>query len=75
VVYPSVQSHGYGLCVAIHPRAMNKLQLKKVLQCKLIKTLKNDGENKFSLYNEKNCIVENGSKSFELKDIKNKNFA
>lgn len=69
VVYPSVQSHGYGLCVAIHPKAINKLQLKKVLQCRLTKTLKSDGENNFSLHNEKHCLVENGAKTFELKAI------
>lgn len=69
VVYPSVQSKGYGLCVAIHPRAMNKLKLTKVLQCKLTKTVREDGENDFKLSNEKNCLVEDGAKTFELKDI------
>ncbi len=71
VVYPSVQSKGYGLCVAIHPRAMNKLKLTKVLQCKLTKTLREDGENNFQLMNEKNCLVEDGAETFELKEIEN----
>ncbi len=69
VVYPSVQSKGYGLCVAIHPRAMNKLKLTKVLQCKLTKTVREDGENNFQLLNEKHCLVEDGAETFELKDI------
>lgn len=69
VVYPSVQSKGYGLCVAIHPRSMCKLKLIKVLQCKLTKTVGEDGENIFQLSNEKNCLVEDGSKTFKLKKI------
>lgn len=69
IVYPSVQSKGYGLCVAIHPRAMNKLKLTKVLQCKLTKTVGEDGENNFQLLNEKHCLVEDGAETFELKDI------
>ena len=69
VVYPSVQSSGYGLCVAIHPNAVSKLELTKVLQCKLTKTLGEDNENHFLMQNEKNCLVESGSKTFELKDI------
>ncbi|GAA3523818.1 hypothetical protein GCM10022393_43340 [Aquimarina addita] len=69
VVYPSIQSKGYGLCVAIHPRAMNKLKLTKVLQCKLTKKVGEDGENNFQLLNEKHCIVEDGAETFELKKI------
>ncbi|MEL0457622.1 hypothetical protein WJN01_15405 [Flavobacteriaceae bacterium SZ-1-7] len=69
VVYPSVQSKGYGLCVAIHPRAMSKLKLTKVLQCKLTKTVREDGENDFQLLNEKHCLVEDGAETFELKEI------
>ncbi|MGO4913833.1 hypothetical protein [Leeuwenhoekiella sp. W20_SRS_FM14] len=69
VVYPSVQSKGYGLCVAIHPRAMSKLKLTKVLQCKLTKTVGEDGENDFQLLNEKHCLVEDGAETFELKEI------
>ncbi|MFD1015746.1 hypothetical protein [Winogradskyella rapida] len=69
ILYPSVQSKGYGLCVAIHPRAMNKLKLTKVLQCKLTKTVREDGENNFELSNEKHCLVEDGAETFELKNI------
>lgn len=69
VIYPSVQSQGYGLCVAIHPRAIHKLQLIKVLQCKITKTLKEDNENHFLLSNEKNCIVEENSETFKLQKI------
>jgi len=69
IVYPSVQSKGYGLCVAIHPRAMNKLKLTKVLQCKLTKKVGEEGENNFQLLNEKHCIVEDGAETFELKEI------
>ena len=69
VIYPSVQSSGYGLCVAIHPRSMNKLRLIKVLQSKISKSVSEDGENKFLIDNEKNCIVEVGAKKFELKEI------
>lgn len=69
IVYPSVQAKGYGLCVAIHPRAMSKLKPIKVLQCKILKTQDEKGENNFKLYNEKNCIVEDGAVTFELKDI------
>lgn len=75
IIYPSVQSDGYGLCVAIHPRAMKKLRLIKVLQCKLTKTLDEDGETKILLENEKNCIVENGADLFDLKEITNENGA
>jgi len=66
VIYPSVQSDGYGLCVAIHPRAMHKLKLIKVLQCKITKTLGADNENHFLLENEKNCLVEDKSETFKL---------
>jgi len=69
IIYPSVQSKGYGLCVAIHPRAMTKLKLTKVLQCKLTKTIRENGENNFQLLNEKHCLVEDGAEIFELKNI------
>jgi len=69
ILYPSVQSKGYGLCVAIDPRAMNKLKLTKVLQCKLTKAVGADGENNFQLSNEKNCLVEDGAETFELEEI------
>lgn len=69
VIYPSVQSKGYGLCVAIHPRAMQKLKLIKVLQCKITKTLQNNNENHFLLSNEKNCIVGDNAETFKLNII------
>ncbi|MCC5919751.1 MAG: hypothetical protein LAT68_00025 [Cyclobacteriaceae bacterium] len=69
VVYPSVQAKGYGLCVAIHPRAMSKLKLTKVLQCKLTKTVEENGENNFQLLNEKHCLVDDGAETFELNEI------
>ena len=69
IIYPSVQAKGYGLCVAIHPRAMSKLRLAKVLQCKLTKTFGEDGENHFILENEKNCLVEDGATEFKLNEI------
>lgn len=69
VIYPSVQSKGYGLCVAIHPRSMNKLRPIKILQSKISKSILEDGENHFLIDNEKNCIVEVGAEKFELKKI------
>ncbi|GLU45106.1 hypothetical protein Musp01_27300 [Muricauda sp. NBRC 101325] len=69
VIYPSVQSSGYGLCVAIHPNAVQKMRLNYVLQCKLTKTQREDGENNFLLENLKNCTVKNGQTDFELKEF------
>lgn len=69
IIYPSVQAKGYGLCVAIHPRAMNKLKPIRVLQCRITKTVNNDDENNFHLDNEKKCIVEDNVNTFELKNI------
>ncbi len=68
VVYPSVRSQGYGLCVAIHPRVMNNLKLTKVLQCKLIKTAGQPDDN-ISLINEKVCLVEDEATEFKLIEI------
>jgi len=64
VLYPSVQSDGYGLCIALHPRVVEKLKLIKVLQCRIIKE-----DNSIKIYNEKNCLIENDSDTFELVDI------
>lgn len=64
ILYPSVQADGYGLCIALHPRAVDKLQLHKVLQCKVIK----NGES-IKILNEKVCNVDDDSETFELKDI------
>lgn len=69
ILYPSVNTKGYGLCVAIHPKAINKIKLIKVLQCKITKTIAKDGENHFKLDNEKNCLVRNDATIFELKKI------
>lgn len=69
VIYPSVQSRGYGLCVAIHPNAVSKIRLNYVLQCKLTKSQKVDGENHFFLENIKHCRVEKGATEFKLELI------
>jgi hypothetical protein len=68
VVYPSVRSQGYGLCVAIHPRVMNHLKLTRVLQCKIIKT-PGQPDDRISLLNEKNCLVKDGATEFKLLEI------
>jgi len=70
IVYPSVQSKGYGLCVAIHPKSMSKLKLTKVLQCKVIKIVLENGEKCLRLENEKRCLVKEGAEKFELIEIK-----
>lgn len=72
VIYPSVQSKGYGLCVAIHPRAMNKLKLTYVLQSRITKSISEDGENLYKIENEKNCHLEDFVEKFELKEIAKK---
>ena len=68
VVHPSVRSEGYGLCVAIHPRVMNRLKLTRVLQCKIIKTSRQQNDN-ISLVNEKACLVKDGDTEFKLLEI------
>ena len=68
VLYPSVQSDGNGLCLALHPRVMDKLKLIKVLQCKLTKT-----GNEAKLTNERSCIVKDGSDTFELNKVDKEN--
>jgi hypothetical protein len=64
VLYPSVQSDGCGLCLALHPGVIDRLKLIKVLQCKLIKSGRNA-----QLINEKFCDVNENSDTFELKKI------
>ncbi|MGV0854179.1 hypothetical protein ACTS9E_01160 [Empedobacter brevis] len=64
ILYPSVQTVGYGLCIALHPRVMERLRLDKVLQCKIIR----DGDS-IKILNEKVCKVGDNSETFELKDI------
>ena len=65
VLYPSVQTSGMGLCVAIHPRLMDKLSLFRAIQCKIIKT---DGDIKIT--NEKVCEIELDATEFKLNLIK-----
>ena len=65
VLYPSVQTAGVGLCVAIHPRLMDKLSLFRAIQCKIIKT---DGNIKIE--NEKFCEIELNASEFKLNIIK-----
>jgi len=64
ILYPSVQSNGYGLCLALHPKVMDRLKLIKVLQCKIRKENQN-----ITLLNLNACKVENDSENFELKSI------
>jgi hypothetical protein len=63
VIYPSVQAGGMGLCVAIHPSAVKKMELIAVLQGNIIKE-------EYSVYikNEKSCAVEEGAIDFKLMD-------
>lgn len=63
VLYPSVQANGYGLCLALHPRVMDRLKLIKVLQCKIKK--ERDDE---SIQNEKFCKIEDETDYFQLKE-------
>ncbi|WP_164675166.1 hypothetical protein [Anditalea andensis] len=64
VLYPSVRASGIGLCVAIHPRVLNKLKLVSVRKC-LLK--KENGQVKITYL--KACDVEDDSKPFKLLDI------
>lgn len=64
VLYPSVRAAGIGLCVAIHPRVLNKLKLISVRKC-LLK--KENGQVKITYL--KACDVEDDSKPFKLLDI------
>jgi len=65
VLYPSVQADGYGLCLALHPRVMDRLKLIKVLQCKIKKEGKDE-----SILNERVCKIGDETDNFELKEIK-----
>lgn len=64
VLYPSVQSGGYGLCIALHPRVINRLMPIAILQCELIK----NGINA-RLINRRHCRVVEGSDTFKLEDF------
>lgn len=64
VLYPSVQSGGYGLCLALHPRVMSRLLPIGVLQCELIK----NGLS-VKLINKKHCDIVTGSEDFILEDV------
>lgn len=72
IIYPSVQSKGFGLCVAIHPRAMNKLKLTYVLQSKIKKSISDDGDFLIEIEEEKNCHLTDRADKFELKEIAKK---
>lgn len=66
VLYPSVRTNEDGICIAIKPESAEaKLELIKVLQCKLVKVAK-----KVSIVNLKYCDVPNNSNEFQLKSIK-----
>ena len=70
VIYPSVQTQGYGLCVAIRPEvADQKLRLTKVLQSQITKS-QGAKESEFLISNEKNCLVAENETEFKLIDIK-----
>lgn len=64
VLYPSVRAAGIGLCVAIHPRVLNKIKLVGVRKC-LLK--KENGQVKITYL--KACDVEDDSKPFKLLEI------
>jgi ribosomal protein L30 len=65
VIYPSVQVDENGLCVAICPESiMHKLELSKVLQCKVIRKGKS-----ILINNEKYCESINSDGTFKLMDI------
>lgn len=64
VLYPSVRAAGIGLCVAIHPRVLNKLKLVGVRKC-LLK--KENGQ--ITITYLKACDVEDDSKPFKLLEI------
>ena len=65
VLYPSVQSDGYGLCVAFHPKVMERLKLIKVMQSKIRRE-----KEEVEIVNLKLCVIENDEDTFNLKDIK-----
>ena len=64
ILYPSVQTDGDGLCVAIRPESMHKLELIKVLQCKAVRKGK-----KVDLDNIRFCDVNPSNSDFKLEDI------
>lgn len=65
ILYPSKQTEGDGLCVAIHPDWVNScLKLVEVLEVKLYKK-----DKKIVVNNIREAIVEKSSDSFKLKKI------
>ena len=64
ILYPSVQTNGFGLCIAISPKSMYKLELIHVLQCKVIRKSMD-----VDLKNIRLCNVNPPNSVFELKDI------
>jgi hypothetical protein len=65
ILYPSVQTDGHGLCVAVRPESMHKLELIKVLQCKAVRKGKEVGVENIRL-----CDVNPPNSDFKLEDIK-----
>jgi len=61
ILYPSVRAAGIGLCVAIHPKVINKLKLIGVRKCFL---KKENGEVIITYI--KGCDVEDDSNPFQL---------
>lgn len=61
ILYPSVQTDGYGLCVAIRPESMHKIELVKVLQCKAVRKGK-----KVDIKSVKHCDVYPPNSDFKL---------
>jgi hypothetical protein len=62
ILYPSVRTNEDGICIAIKPDSADvKLQLIKVLQCKLTKV-----EKHVSIINLKYCDVLGNNEEFQL---------
>lgn len=64
VLYSSVRSAGLGLCVALHPRVMPKLELTMVNKCKIKKE-----NGKVNISYLMRCHVDSGAREFELLEM------
>lgn len=64
ILYPSVRTGLDGICVAIHPKAINKIELIKVLQSRIVKK-----EGDALITNLKYCNVNPPNSNFEMRDI------
>ena len=64
VIYPSVKADGIGLCIALHPNAMNKLKPVLVSQYNIVRD-----EEGAKIYLKKRCDVNDDLKTFKLLDI------